>query len=118
MILSSFYLAYILLPTDRWSFSRTHIGSKWTDPISPSGYDSEIAARMIRIDNVVFAYYKTLSFLFYVTRNMDIFLLITQASWVFINIYHRYYITINLFQTPFLGIKPKIHILIFESIAI
>jgi hypothetical protein len=80
VLLSSFYLAYTLPPTDRWSFSRRHIGPKWTDPIFSSGYDSEIVAHMIRIDNVVFAFYKTLSFLFYVTRNMDIFLLIAQTS--------------------------------------
>ena len=77
--LSSFYLAYILLPTDRWYFSRRHIGPKWTDLIFSSGYDSEIVAHMIRIDNVAFAFYKTLSFLFYVTRNMDTFLLIAQT---------------------------------------
>jgi len=38
------------------------------------------------IDNAVFGYYKTLSFLFYVIRNMDIFLLIFQPS-EFLTIY-------------------------------
>ena len=38
------------------------------------------------IDNAVVGDYKTLSFLFYLTRNMDIFLLIFQPS-EFLSIY-------------------------------
>jgi hypothetical protein len=41
---------------------------------------------MTNISNAVFADYKTLSFLFYSTRNMDIFLLIFQPS-EFLNTY-------------------------------
>ena len=62
------------------------IASKSYFLIDYFGYDFEIVCRMNRIDNAVSGYYKNLSFLFYATRNMDIFLLIFQPS-EFLTIY-------------------------------
>ena len=86
MPLSSFYLAYILPLTDLLSVADIRIASKSYFLIDYLGYDFEIVCRMNCIDNAVFGYYKNLSFLFYATRNMDIFLLIFQPS-EFLSIY-------------------------------
>ena len=86
MLLSSFYLVYILLPTDVLSVADIRIVSRLSSLIVYSGYDFETACHMNCIDNAVVGYYKTLSFLFYLTRNMDIFLLIFQPS-EFLSIY-------------------------------
>jgi len=86
VLLSSFYLVYILLPTDVLSVADIRIVSRLSSLIVYSGYDFETAYNMNCIDNAVVGYYKTLSFLFYLIRNMDIFLLIFQPS-EFLSIY-------------------------------
>jgi hypothetical protein len=86
VLLSSFYLVYILLTADVRSAADIRIVSRLSFLIVSSGYDSEIVCHMNCIDNAVFVYYKTLSFLSYLIRNMDIFLLIFQPS-EFLSIY-------------------------------
>jgi hypothetical protein len=77
--LSSLYLFYIFLPADVLSAADIRIVSRSSSLIVSSVHDFETVCHMNCIDNAVFAFYKTLSFLFYLTRNMDNFLLITQA---------------------------------------
>jgi hypothetical protein len=86
VLLSSFYLVYILLPTDVLSVADIRIVSRLSSLIVYSGYDFETVCHMNCIDNAVVGYYKNLSFLSYLTRNMDIFLLIFQLS-EFLSIY-------------------------------
>ncbi len=86
VLLSSFCLVYILLPDDLLSVADICIVSRLFFLIVSSDYDFEIVCRKNCIDNAVFGYYKTLSFLFYLIRNMDIFLLIFQPS-EFLSIY-------------------------------
>ena len=83
---SNLYPFYISLLTDILSAADICIASKSYFLIDYLGYDFEIVCRMNYIDNAVFGYYKNLSFLFYATRNMDIFLLIFQPS-EFLTIY-------------------------------
>ena len=80
MFLSSSYYVYILLTADEQFFFQKHIDSRLSVSIFVSGYNFEIVDHMNCIDNVVFFSYKILSFLFYLIRNMDIFLLIFQPS--------------------------------------
>lgn len=75
--LSPFYTS---LPVDLLSGAYIHIVSRSSFLIAFAGHDFEIVSHMNCIDNAVFAYYKILSSLFLLIRNMDIFLLITQAS--------------------------------------
>jgi len=63
-----------------------HIGSKLFFLSVFDDNSFEIVGHMLNISNAVFADYKTFSFLFYSTRNMDIFLLIFQPS-EFLSIY-------------------------------
>ena len=86
VLLSSFCLVYILLPDDLLFVADIRIVSRLFFLIVSSGYDFEIVGRMNCTDNAVFGYYKSLSFLFYLIRNMDIFLLIFQPS-EFLTIY-------------------------------
>ena len=86
MLLSSFYLAYILPLTEVLSVADIRIASRLSFLIVYSGYDFETVCRMNCIDNAVFDYYKTLSFLSYLSSNMDIFLLIFQP-FEFLSIY-------------------------------
>ena len=75
-----------MLPAEVLSVADIRIVSRLSFLIVYSGVDFEIVCHMNRIDNAVVGYYKTLSFLFYLTRNMDIFLLIFQPS-EFLSIY-------------------------------
>jgi hypothetical protein len=84
--LSNLYLFYTSLLTDVLSVADIRIVSRLSFLIVYSGYDFETVCHMNCIDNAVFGYYKTLSFLFYLTRNMGIFLLIFQPS-EFLSIY-------------------------------
>ena len=84
--LSNLYLFYTSLLADLLSAADICIASKSSFLIDYFGYDFETACHMNCIDNAVFGYYKTLSFLSYLTRNMDIFLLIFQPS-EFLSIY-------------------------------
>jgi len=86
VLLSSFNLVYILLPTDVLSVADIRIVSKLSFLIVFSGYDFETVFHTNCIDNAVFADYKILSFWFYVIRNRGIFLLIFQPS-EFLSIY-------------------------------
>ena len=86
VLLSSFYLAYILPLADVLSAADIHIASRLSFLIVYFGYGFETVCHMNYIDNVVVCYCRTLSFLFYSTRNMDIFLLIFQPS-EFLTIY-------------------------------
>ena len=86
MLLWSFYLGYTLLSAGISSVSDIRIVSRGFFLIVYHEYDFEIVCHMNCIDNAVFGYYKTLSFLSYMTRNMDIFLLIFQPS-EFLSIY-------------------------------
>ena len=86
MLLSSFYLAYILPLTDLLSVADIRIASRVSFLIVYSGYDFETVCRMNCIDSAVLGCYKTLSFLSYLSSNMDIFLLIFQPS-EFLTIY-------------------------------
>ena len=84
--LSNLYLFYTSLLTDVLSAVDIRIASRLSFLIDYLGYDFETVYHMNCIDNAVFGYYKTLSFLFYLTRNMNIFLLILQPS-EFLSIY-------------------------------
>ena len=86
MPLSGFYLVYILPPVGVLSVADIRIVSRLSFLIDYCGYDFETVCHMNCIDNAVVGYYKTLSFLLYMTRNMDIFLLIFQPS-EFLSIY-------------------------------
>ena len=86
MPLSNFYFVYILLPADVLSVAGIRIVSRSSFLIVYYGYDFETVCHMNYTDNVAFDDYKNLSFLFYLTSNMDIFLLIFQPS-EFLTIY-------------------------------
>jgi hypothetical protein len=73
MPLWSFYLGCTLLSAGLSSAVDIRTVSKGTFLIAYHGYDFEIVCRMNCIDSVVFGYYKTLSFLSYLTRNADTF---------------------------------------------
>ena len=68
-----FTLRYILLPADVLFVADIRIRSRASFLIVFAGDDFETVCHTICIDNVVVAYYKTLSFLFCLTRNMDSF---------------------------------------------
>lgn len=107
VLLSNLSLFYISLPTDILSAADIRIVSRLFFLIVSSGYDFEIVCRMNCIDNAVFGYYKALSFLSYLIRNMDIFLLIFQPS-EFLSIY-TIVITKQLpyFRPRFSVLSPK-----------
>jgi hypothetical protein len=86
VLLSSFYLVYILLPTDVLSVADIRIVSKLSSLIVSDDNNFEIVDHMPNIGNAVFVDYKILSFLFYLIRNRRIFLLIFQPS-EFLSIY-------------------------------
>ena len=80
VLLSNFCLVYILRTADVLSAADIRIVSRLSSLIVSSGYDFEIVCHMNCIDNAVVVFYKTLSFLSYLTRNRNIFLLIFQPS--------------------------------------
>ena len=84
--LSNLYLFYTSLLTDVLSAVDIRIASRLSFLIDYLGYDFETVYHMNCIDNAVFDYYRNLSFLFYLTRNMGIFLLIFQPL-EFLSIY-------------------------------
>ena len=84
--LSNLSLFYTSLLTDVLSAADIRIASRLSSLIDYLGYDFETVCHMNCIDNAVFGYYKALSFLFYLTRNMGIFLLIFQPL-EFLSIY-------------------------------
>lgn len=86
VLLWSFYPGYTLLAAGVSSVSDIRIVSIWFFLIVYHEDDFEIVFYMNCIDNAASDYYKTLSFLYYLSRNMDIFLLIFQPS-EFLSIY-------------------------------
>ena len=109
VLLSSFYLVYILLTTDVLSAADIRIVSRLSFLIVSSGYDFEIVCHMNCIDNAVVVYYKSLSFLSHPTRNRDIFLLIFQPS-EFLSTYTTIITRLlPYFRPRFQVLSPKIY---------